>query len=308
MGDEVLERAQVEVLLTLAEELHFGRTAERLRLTTGQVSRILKRLERQIGATLFTRSSRVVALTPLGARLVDDVKPHIEGVKEAVQRAVKAGRGAGGTLRAAFVGAAAGQLLLKAVALFGSRYPECEVHIHEAQIHDARQRLSSQEIDVLVTALPVRGVRVGPVLLAEPQLLAVPTGHQLAQCDEVTSETLADYPVVQMPDTFPEETRQYRVPKATPSGRPVRHGPKAETFPEILALIAAGKGVFPVGEHAARFYPRPDIAYVPISDAPPVQWAPIWLDSNETDLIRAFIACAGEAVKGQGEAAPARSR
>ncbi|HEX6352170.1 hypothetical protein [Actinophytocola sp.] len=53
--------------------------------------------------------------------------------------------------------------------------------------------------------------------------------------------------------------------------------------------------MFPVGEHAARFYPRPDITYIPISDAPPVQWAPIWLENNKADLVRAFVACAGEA-------------
>ncbi|HEX6352171.1 LysR family transcriptional regulator [Actinophytocola sp.] len=163
----MLERVEIEVLLTLAEELHFGRTAERLRLSTGQVSRILKRLERQIGAALFTRTSRVVALTEIGGRLVDDVKPHIEGVEAAVRCAKEAARGVGGTLRAAFLGAAAGQLLIKAVALFSNRYPDCEVHIHEAQVHDARQRLASRAVDVLITALPVRGVEVGPVLLSD---------------------------------------------------------------------------------------------------------------------------------------------
>ncbi|MFI6585928.1 hypothetical protein [Embleya sp. NPDC050493] len=68
-----------------------------------------------------------------------------------------------------------------------------------------------------------------------------------------------------------EERRIDRSPAQTPSGRPVPKGPTATTFPEALALIASGKGVFPVGEHAAHFYPRPDITYVPFHDAAPVR-------------------------------------
>ncbi|CAM3763104.1 LysR family transcriptional regulator [Kibdelosporangium persicum] len=290
----MLERTETEVLLALAEELHFGRTAERLRLTTSQVSRTVKSLERRIGAPLFARTSRAVALTSIGARLVEDLRPHVKGMDAAVRTAIEAGRGVSGTLRVAFVGAAAGQLLLKAVALFGSRYPDCEVHIHEAQVHDACERVYSGAVDVLITGLPVRGVRVGPVLLSEPQFLAVPRRHRLANRTKVTREVLADHPVVQMPDTLPEETRRYRIPDTTPSGRPVRHGPKANTFPEILTLVAAGQGVFPVGEHVTRFYPRPDITYIPMPDAPPLQWAPVWLDTNETGPVRAFVTCATE--------------
>ncbi|MBM7494055.1 DNA-binding transcriptional LysR family regulator [Micromonospora luteifusca] len=293
----MLDRTEAEVLLTLAKELHFGRTAEQLRLTPGQVSRIVQRLERRIGTTLFTRTSRVVTLTPIGADLVQELAPHLTGIEAAVRRAVEAGRGVTGTLRTAFLGAAAGQLLLKAVALFGIRHPDCEVHIHEAQVHDSYERVFTAAVDVLITVLPARGVQVGPVLLAEPQLLAVPRHHRLATRAEVTQDVLADHPVIQMPDTMPETTRHYRIPKMTPSGRPVLQGPAANTFPEILALVAAGKGVFPVGAHAARFYPRPDIAYIPMPDAPLVQWAPVWLKTNETGIVRAFITCAVEAAE-----------
>ncbi|WP_258314428.1 LysR family transcriptional regulator [Streptomyces sp. Act143] len=286
---------ETEVLLTLAEELHFGRTAERLRLTTSQVSRIVKSLERRVGASLFARTSRVVTLTSIGAALVADLKPHVRGMDAAVRKAVEAGRGVHGTLKVAFLGAAAGQLLLKAVALFGARHPDCGVSLHEAQVHDACARLLDGDVDVLITALPVRGVRVGPVLLSEPQILVVPRGHRLAGEAAVSREVFADHPVVQMPDTLPEETRLHRVPATTPSGRRVRLGPMANTFPEILGLVSSGQGIFPVGEHAARFYPRPDLTYIPLADAPPVQWAPVWREANETGSVRAFVQCAVQA-------------
>ncbi|MEV4412806.1 LysR family transcriptional regulator [Catellatospora sp. NPDC049609] len=291
----MLERVELEVLLTLAEQLHFTRTAEQLRLSTGQVSRIVKRLERRIGADLFVRTSRTVTLTPIGATLIEHLTPHVAGLQAALRRASAAGRGVSGSLRVGFVGAAAGQLLLRTVALLGARHPDCEIHIQEAQVHDACQRVFNGSLDVLITALPVSGVDVGPVLLSEPQLLAVPAGHPLAGASEVSREVMADHPVIQMPDTMPEESRRYRIPATTHSGRPVLLGPKADTFPEILALVAAHRGVFPVGEHAARFYPRPDIAYLPMPDAPPVRWAPVWLPGNDSGLVRAFVDCATRA-------------
>ncbi|PZF79074.1 LysR family transcriptional regulator, partial [Jiangella anatolica] len=111
----MLERYEVETLLTLAEELHFGRTAERLRVTTGRVSHVIKKLERRIGAPLFARTSRVVQLTPIGRQLADDLAPLVAGMDEAVRRAVEAGRGVTGRLRVAFLGEWTAPVLLKAV-------------------------------------------------------------------------------------------------------------------------------------------------------------------------------------------------
>jgi hypothetical protein len=77
MGGAVVEQRDIEIFLTLAEELHFGRTAERLHVSTARVSQTIKKLERGIGTTLFERTSRHVALTPIGRRLDDDKRPDI---------------------------------------------------------------------------------------------------------------------------------------------------------------------------------------------------------------------------------------
>ncbi|WP_063050891.1 helix-turn-helix domain-containing protein [Nocardia arthritidis] len=65
----MLERFELEAFLTLSEELHFSRTAARLRVTPGRISQTIKKLERQVGSPLFERTSRHVVLTPLGQRL-----------------------------------------------------------------------------------------------------------------------------------------------------------------------------------------------------------------------------------------------
>jgi len=79
-----VELAQIEAFLTLCEELHFGRTAERLRVSQPRVSRLIASLESEIGAALAERTSRRVVLTPLGSRLRDELVPAYSTLTTAV--------------------------------------------------------------------------------------------------------------------------------------------------------------------------------------------------------------------------------
>src|ERR671921_1643490 len=81
----VLERYEVEAFLTLAEELHFGRTAERLHMSTAGVSQAIRKLERRVGVPLFHRTSRQVTLSAVGRQLHDDLRPAWEGVVAEVE-------------------------------------------------------------------------------------------------------------------------------------------------------------------------------------------------------------------------------
>ncbi|MEV6377300.1 LysR family transcriptional regulator [Micromonospora musae] len=293
----MLERYEVETFLALADELHFGRTAERLRLTTGRVSHVIKRLERRIGAPLFARTSRVVRLAPIGRQLADDLRPLVAGIEDALARAVDAGRGVTGTLRVAFLGEWTAPVLLKAVAVFSERHPDCAVEVREVQLFNSRPSLVDGSVDVLVAAYPFDGMATGPVLLTEDRVLAVPAGHPLATTESVSLEVLADHPVVQYPAATSDGFKRDRTPDHTPSGRPVPKGPAGNTFSEMLSLVAVGRGVLPVGEHTRRYYPRPDVAYVPIHDAPPIRRGPVWVESNTTARVREFVRAAADSVE-----------
>ncbi|MGY0233843.1 LysR substrate-binding domain-containing protein [Longispora urticae] len=291
----MLERHEIEAFLAVADELHFGRAAARLRITTGRVSQTVKRLERQIGAPLFDRTSRKVALTPIGRQLAADLGPLVAGIDDAVRRAVDAGRGVTGTLRVGFLGAGTGQLALRSVALFSSRYPDCEVHVHEAQLLDTRASLDDGRLDVLFASYPFDGMASGPALTSEARTLAVAADHPLARARSVSLEVLADHPVVQLPAVTSDAFKRDRTPDRTPSGRPVPRGPVGATFTEILNHVAMRRGVYIVGEHTRTYYPRPDIVYVPIRDAPPIECGPVWRETNTTARVRAFVQAAADA-------------
>jgi DNA-binding transcriptional LysR family regulator len=297
----MLERHEVEAFLTLAEELHFGRTAERLRVSTARVSQTIAKIERRAGVALFLRTSRRVELTAEGRRLHEGVRPAWNQIVAAFEQVTASGRGLAGPLRVAFVGAAGGQLLVRVAELMRQRHPDCDVRLREAQMADLMPWLRDGEVDVALATFPIvePGIATGPVLMSEGRMLAVPAGHPLADRDAVTLEDLAGATMLQLPGNLPESLRADRTPAATPSGRPIVAGPVAATFNEALTLIGAGRGVFPVGEQARHYYGRPDVVYVAFRDAAPLRWGLLWRSDGATARVRAFADVAGEHVTGR---------
>ncbi|MEU4690471.1 LysR substrate-binding domain-containing protein [Actinoplanes sp. NPDC023714] len=291
----MLERHEIETFLTLAVELHFGRTADRLGVTTGRISHVVKKLERRVGAPLFERTSRVVRLTAIGQQLADDLTPLVTGMEQAFSRAVEAGRGVTGHLHVAFLGEWTAPTLLRAVRLFTERHPGCEVTVHEAQLANSRAHLVDGSIDLLLASFPFDDMSTGPALLREGRLLAVPSGHVLAGARAVSLEDLAEHPVVQYPAVTSAAFKSDRTPEHTPSGRPIPKGPIGNTFSEMLTLVAMGRGVLPVGANTPRYSPRPDISYVPIHDAPPIERGLVWMKTNTTARVRDFVRAATDA-------------
>ncbi|MGA5759498.1 LysR family transcriptional regulator [Nonomuraea bangladeshensis] len=298
----MLERHELEAFLTLAEELHFGRTAERLHVSTARISQTIAKLERRIGVPLFNRSSRRVELSAVGRQLYGEIRPAWHQIITAYERAIDTGRGLTGTLRVAFVGAAGGHLLVGAAELFRRRQPDCDVQVREAQMVDLMPWLRAGEVDLALGTFPVDepDIVTGPVLVSEARMLAVPARHPFARRQRISMEDLARVKLLQLPDSLPGSLREDRTPPATPEGRPIEPGPSASTFNEMLTLIGAGLGAFPVGAQARRYYTRPDVAYVPISDAPPLRWGLLWRAESATARVRAFAETAHDLLTAPG--------
>ncbi|WP_206305960.1 LysR substrate-binding domain-containing protein [Streptomyces sp. RFCAC02] len=294
-----MELRDIEIFLALAEELHFGRTAEKLHISQARVSQSIAKQERRIGAALFERSSRRVALTAIGARLYDDLKAAHRGILEATRTATAAARGVTGTLT---VGAIAALVhdLADAAALFRARHPSCELRLQETPAGAPFDLLRGGEVDLQLLWLPVRepDLSTGPVLRRHAYLLAVGADHPLARRTEVSMEDLGDWEVVAPPDSTPAYWAEQVVPTHTPGGRPVRRGPRTVTWQpgEVLAEVAAGRAVEPIMAPATQYYPWPGVVYLPITDAPTCDWVLTWRTADETPLVRAFVRAAQDSV------------
>ncbi|MEV6726167.1 LysR family transcriptional regulator [Streptomyces xanthochromogenes] len=286
----MLERHELEAFLTLAEELHFGRTAERLHVSTARVSQTIAKLERRTGVPLFHRTSRRVELSPVGRQLYQETRPAWDRIVDAFARAVDTGRGLTGLLRIAFDGPAASQLLVGTAQAFRCRHPDCDVQLLEARLPEALAWLRNGTVDVALTCHPIReqDVVMGPVLVREARMLAVPAGHPFARRTTISMEDLAHDTVGQLPEILPTSVRDDRAPHRTPAGQSLTHGFSAATMTETLTFVGAGKGVAIVGAHTRRYFARHDVSFVPIKDAVPVEWGLVWLANGATARIQAF--------------------
>jgi hypothetical protein len=119
-------------------------------------------------------------------------------------------------------------------------------------------------------------------------MLAVSARHPFARRASVSLDDLARDEILAAPKQLPEYLRLAMVPERTPSGEPIRIGPPFATIQEMLSLIGAGRGMYPVPAHMRTYNARPDVAYIAIADAPPLEWALAWRPSTETERIRVF--------------------
>ncbi|MBB5866855.1 DNA-binding transcriptional LysR family regulator [Allocatelliglobosispora scoriae] len=286
-----MELRDIEIFLTLAEELHFGRTAERLHLTTARVSQSIKKQERVIGGPLFDRTSRAVSLTSLGKLLRDDLLPAHRQIQRAVDRAAAEARGITGTVRVGYTTPWCADLALQAGRAFSDRYAGCTVLVQEVQFKDMLGPLRRGELDLQLSELPARspGIADGPVLFREPRALMVPAGHLLARRDSVSLEDLAGVPLIRSDGGLPESLIDLHIPVRTPMGLPIPDGPAYTFWPEIPALVAAGLGASIVAARAARYHARPGIAFVPFRDGPTLDYGVLRLASGQTPPAAAFV-------------------
>ncbi|GAA3768975.1 LysR family transcriptional regulator [Micromonospora maritima] len=290
-----MELRDIEIFLTLTEELHFGRTAERLHVSQSRVSQSIKQQERRIGGGLFERTSRAVRLTPLGERLRDRLRAGYDEIMSGIEEAAAIARGQAGTLT---VGTMATHYLAveAAIDLFRQRHPQCELRLREILPTDPFGPLRAGAVDIGILWLPVRepDLTVGPVLHHEALVLAVAADHPLAGRSEVELEDLGDHPVVHPEGPIPDYVWEAHTPSRTPSGRPVRRGTGVVTLEEAFRAIAGGTVVSPIGSDVASTRQRGDIVFLPITDGPVLHYAPVWRNGGETALVRAFVRAATE--------------
>ncbi|WP_223767338.1 LysR family transcriptional regulator [Streptomyces huiliensis] len=304
-----MERHEMEAFLTLAEELHFRRTSERLGLAQGRVSQTIRKLERRIGAPLFERTSRKVSLTPVGEKLRDDLLPAYQQVQRALAEAAAAARGTRDVLRVGYSSAMVAELVLKAADRLTALHPHAEVRIREIRLSDPLGPIRSGQVHLQVTELPVRedDLVVGPALITEDRVVLVHHRHPVARAGAMTSEDLADTNLITYAGDIPAYWLDYHGPRHTPSGRPIPHL-VADNWQEALAMVGAGKGVTFGSARAERYYARPDIVWLPSPHRPHIEYAPIWPRAGSGPLVRAFLRALNEVAPRHPAAAPADRR
>ncbi|APT58486.1 LysR family transcriptional regulator [Roseomonas gilardii] len=252
---------QLRCFLAVAEEMNFRRAALRLNMTQPPLSRQIQALEHGIGTLLIDRSRRAIRLTPAGQSFLRSARRILEDVAGAAQDACRIASGDAGQLTLAFTAASSYVFLPRLVTLLRQRLPAINLVLREMTTPQQLAALQGDQIDLGLLRPPVTlpGMRAMRVY-REPLVLALPSGHRLAQAGairlgELAAETLITYPPVEGPYLYGLVDGLLRVAGVTPAA--VQYVTQTHS---IMALVGAGLGVALLPQSAERFCP-PDITF-----------------------------------------------
>ncbi|GGW63806.1 LysR family transcriptional regulator [Streptomyces lucensis JCM 4490] len=253
-----MELRQLNYFVAVAEELHFGRAAERLHIVQSAVSQQIQRLERELGAELFDRSPRRVRLTGAGERLL----PEARAVLAAAERARTSVAATAGLRLGTSTGL--GAHLDRVLAAFAERVPDVAVELVSLPAGERLERVAAGRLDAAFvrSAEPPPGVRVLP-LWPDPLVAALPAGHPLAARDEIDVAELAGLPLALTPRATNPALVDLVVGACHAAGFEPVPGPAGGSLHDTLAVIGTRPLWTVVYASHARVLHTPRVSYVP---------------------------------------------
>lgn len=280
---------QLSYFVAVAEELHFGRAAQRLHIAQPPLSQAIRTLESNLGVALFERTSRHVALTGAGAQLLPAAREALAAIDHAVNIARAAAAAQAGVLRVGFLGYGACDVIDLAIGAFADDSTQLRIQTRQADFSDPSAGLADAHVDTAFVRLPIHaaGLEIEP-LSSEARVAVLPASHPLAARQSITIAELLSERWLQMPATDPT-WRDFWLATDHRHGAQPLLGPEVRTIDEQLAATATGGYVSLTAASVAAYYPRPGTAYVPVDDIAPSEVAIAWHQGDHRDAVHTFI-------------------
>jgi DNA-binding transcriptional LysR family regulator len=263
------ELRQLRHFVAVAQHLHFGRAAATLHMSQPPLSRSIQDLEARLGATLLARSRRKVALTPEGARFLEEAQRVIAQLERAVLEVGSMAAGAGGRLRLGFVSLADFGVLPGLLKSYKAAHPGVALALREMLSPEQAAALSAGELDFGLLLPPVTGDLEHLVVQRERFVVALPARHALARArGRVAMRQLAGEAFVMAPRDIAPGLHDLVALLAARAGFSPRVAQEAIQMQTVVSLVSSGLGVAVVPSSVANLGRR-GVAYREISDAHP---------------------------------------
>ncbi|GAA2787205.1 LysR substrate-binding domain-containing protein [Saccharopolyspora taberi] len=283
---------QLTGFVAVAEEQHFGRAAQRLRMTQPPLTRQIQQLEKELKVQLFDRTSRTVRLTPAGRAFLQDARRLLHEADNAALSVRRVTAGQEGIVRIGFTATSAYGVLGGLLADVRERLPHVDVVLHELVTRDQVELLSAGSLDLGLARPPATRPELSSRRFrSEPLLAALPAAHPLAagegplELAELHGEALVTY--------SPTEARYFHELLVTAFHKAgvqpvyVQHVSQVHT---VLALVEAGLGSGLVPATAARL--RFDgVVFRPLrlTEPDPVELHLVWRAANDNPALHALL-------------------
>lgn len=281
---------QLRYFLVVADELHFGRAAERLAISQPPLSWNIQQLEQDIDAKLFERSSREVRLTPAGRAFVPAARALLAQADEAARLARDVERGVGGVLRIGFVGSMLYRGFPELLREFAVERPHIQIQSSELNSGEQIVALSHGQIDVGFA----HSLRLSPALARltysiEPFICCLPAAHPLAGSTKLRPEQLRDEVFVMFSRAASPDYYERVLTLCTSAGFYPTVYHESRHWLSVVSLVAQGLGVALVPESLAGSTLK-GAAFVPLEGASiQAETYCVWRSDDENAALQAFL-------------------
>ena len=298
-----MELRHLRYFVAVAEELHFGRAAERLRISQPPLSQQIQLLERELGVRLFDRSNRRVSLTDAGRLFLEETRRTLVQVDKSVDVARRAEQGEIGELQVGFTSSAPfTSILPRAILAFRRSFPAVHLALHEMTSKQVVEAVQEQTLQVgMIRPFELPAGLQTVELFGEPLVALMPAGHRLAADAEqgLALAELAEEPFVFFPRSYGTGLYDQLLELARQAGFSPRIAQEANEALTIIGLVAAGLGVSVLPASFRRI--RIDgVCFRTLSD--PGGTTAVWLvkrRQEQSPLAQAFVELVTREASGQ---------
>jgi DNA-binding transcriptional LysR family regulator len=284
-----MELRHLRYFVAVAEELSFRGAADRLHIAQPPLSAQIKRLEGELGARLFERTTRSVRLTQTGRVFLEEARAVLAASAQAERRVREAEGGLAGSLRVGMIAPLANAWLAGILRRFRQQYPGVQLSLFDLTSAEQLERLRARELDAGLLRPPVGFPDLTCKIIGEArQVLALPAGHRLAKKRALAWSDFHDVEMVLMHPKFQHgfyDAFFAACARANAKPRPVQFAHDIQTK---MWLISAGFGLAPTtallagGKH-------PGLVFRPLpSGLPPVQTVLAWRREDHSPALKHF--------------------
>ncbi|PIG08196.1 LysR family transcriptional regulator [Comamonas sp. 26] len=292
-----MELRLLHYFVTLAEELHFSRAAQRLSISQPPLSVAIKQLEQELQAQLFERSSKGVRLTAAGEHLLGKARQLLALSQQAAQETRDVAQGTRGHLRLGFVGSSLYRGLPQALEQFQLLHPQVRVDMLEANSAEQILDLQQMRLDMaLVHSIqPPEGI-ASQLIMEEAFVVCMPEHHALQACEAVDlAELKNDRLILFSPMVSPAyHQRIYEMCLAHGFAPEVRH--EVRHWLSVISLVSLGQGLALVPAALERVG-MPRLVFRPLQGAhPSSEMLAMWRRDPANPLVQTLLTCLKQAV------------
>jgi DNA-binding transcriptional LysR family regulator len=256
-----MELKHLRAFVALAEELHFGRAAQRLCIVQPALSMQIKALEEELEVRLLERDRHKVALSETGRLFLPEARATLHQAMRAEQTARLSARGEIGTLRIAFVSSVLPKLLPTLIRMMHARYPLVTLELKDMPTPDQIAALHDNKLDFGLIRLPVAGTGLQiRTVLEEPFVVALPDDHPLAAQESIRPVDLQGCPAFVLARRYAPGFHDEMLVALKREGADLNIAQELGEFTTMLALVAAGLGIGMIPAAAAIALPPKVVA------------------------------------------------